>query len=137
MLIENINLKDYNLDNLNMLRNKSWVNDYGFNKAIELAQDPTGSLRGYFQYEKSHKDLWDLCFGVMPSCSEQAGWKYLDLPADTSEFITWVFNKVTGDFFINGKRPEMNEMPYKKLYPVWRYFAYPKERNQEFVPVKL
>ena len=73
----------------------------------------------------------------MPTSSEQAAWKYLDLPADTSEFIDWVFNKVTHEFFINDQRPEMNQMPYRKLYPLWRYFAYPQERKQDYKPQKI
>ncbi len=129
MLSPNIDIKAYNLDNLHLLGSKNWVKDYGFNKAIELSQCPDGSLRGYFVCEKSHKSLWDLGLGVMPKCSEQAAWQYLDLPPDISEFIEWVYNRVTREFFVSGQRPDMNQMPYRKLYPIWRYYAYPDERK--------
>ncbi len=125
----NINLSDYNLENLDLLGSKDWVQDYGFNKAIETSQCPDGSLRNYFVREKSHKSLWDLGLGVMPTRSEQAAWKYLDLPPDITEFIEWVYNKVTPDFFINNQRPHMDNMPYRKLYKIWRYTSYPQERK--------
>ncbi len=133
----NIKLSDYNQENFALLGKRDWVKDYGFNKAIELAQCPDGSLRNYFVYEKSHKSLWDLGFGVMPERSELAAWRYLDLPPDSTQFIEWVYNNVTDEFFINGERPNMDDMPYLKLYKLWRYYTYTDERKEGEKALKI
>ena len=128
MKSENINLKNYNLDNLNKLAQKTWVYDYGFNKTCDTAEAPDGSKQGQLKQEKTGKSLWKLL--TEESNTTQEALKYLDLPPDIPDFIDWVRNDVTRPVFYNTDRPSMKTMPYKKLYKIWREYAYLQERQE-------
>lgn len=125
--------------NFQSLTKKDWVTDYGLRKALEA--DP-GTMRfggqvvgsgredivEYWQREKDHYQLWELLLYVGSHTVPQT-LAYFDLPADTAEFLRWVYNKVSHEQrehvegmaqgFASGF-DQMNYFPYSELYPIWQ-----------------
>ena len=127
------------MHNFQSLTRKDWVTDYGFRKA--LTADPgtmkfAGQIVGpgrrdiveYWQREKSHYPLWELLL-YMGSHTAPQTLAYFDLPADTVEFVRWVYNEVSHEErerveemvqgFASGF-DQMNFFPYAELYAVWQ-----------------
>lgn len=100
-----------NLDNLMLLGKKTWVHDYGLMKVIE---EKSSAGADYYKYEQKHRPLWDLL--TYMDSTNLAVINYYDLPKDTLQFLSWVYNKVNQDYFKNGKKPPTNKLPFKKLY---------------------
>jgi hypothetical protein len=127
------------MHNFQSLTKKDWVTDYGFRKALEA--DPgtmtIGNIvreRGrkdivqYWQHEKSDYRLWELlCY--MGGHTVPQTLAYFDLPADTVEFLRWVYNHVAHEERdrvkemvpgFGGGFDQMNFFPYAELYPIWQ-----------------
>jgi hypothetical protein len=121
--------ENINLNNLSLLGKKARLNDAEFNISFELAQAPDESLRDYFKSENCARELWELCCDV-PASSKQAFLKYLELPEDTVDFISWIFNYAAEYYFVSDKYLDMNNIPYPELYRVWKYFGDRKERKK-------
>ncbi|QKG54855.1 hypothetical protein [Hymenobacter sp. BRD67] len=82
----------------------------------------------YWQREKSHYPLWELLLYMGGHTAPQT-LAYFDLPADTVEFVRWVYNEVSHEErerveemvqgFASGF-DQMNFFPYAELYAVWQ-----------------
>jgi hypothetical protein len=82
----------------------------------------------YWQREKSHYRLWELLLYKGSHTIPQTV-AYLNLPADTAEFLRWVYSEVsheqreqveeTVQSFASGF-DQMNFFPYAELYPIWQ-----------------
>lgn len=127
------------MHNFQSLTKKDWVTDYGFRKALE-ADPGTMTFGGqavgtgrrdiveYWQREKDHYRLWELLL-YMGSHTVPQTVAYFDLPADTAEFLRWVYNEVSHEQreqveemvqgFASGF-DQMNFFPYAELYPIWQ-----------------
>lgn len=104
--------KENNYDNLNLLGKKTWVNDYGLMKAID--SKPGNTESSYYKNQQNHRYLWDLI--TYMDNTKQSVIEHYDFPEDTEKFIIWIFSEVDHNYFRSNKRPDMNNMPFKKLY---------------------
>ncbi|WP_223654115.1 hypothetical protein [Hymenobacter psoromatis] len=127
------------MHNFQSLPKKDWVTDYGFRKALE-ADPGTMTFGGaavgkgrkdivpYWQAEKAHYALWELLL-YMGSHTVPQTLAYFDLPADTVDFLRWVYNHVSHEErervqdmmqgFASGF-DQMNFFPYPALYAIWQ-----------------
>ncbi|AMJ64029.1 hypothetical protein [Hymenobacter sp. PAMC 26628] len=125
--------------NFQSITRKDWVTDYGFRKALaanpgtmKFGGQTVGAGRKdvveYWQREKSSYPLWELLLSMGSHTAPQT-LAYFDLPADTVEFVRWVYNEVSHEErervaemvqgFASGF-DQMNFFPYAALYAIWQ-----------------
>ena len=123
------------MHNFRALNTKDWVHDYGFSKALaanpgtitfggQVVSAGRKDVVAYWQREKAHYSLWKLlCYMGRHTVPQTLA--YFDLPADTVEFVRWVYNHVSYEDsdLVAGQMPDyegqMNLFPYAQLYDIW------------------
>lgn len=100
------------------LPTKTWVTDLGFRKCL----DGVGGerYRGYYyQQNKSDMTLLDLVQYQDEEARERT-LAYFELPADTIEFLQWVFGWVAYIEPLPAGVERQHVLPYALLYPIYR-----------------
>jgi len=112
--------KDFRpLNRWHRLNTNSWIFDFGL---IRKWNDETGH-GDYFVTDKGNKEGWDFLLYAGEE-DVKIFLEHYQLPADTQEFLKWVWNWVAagddwkGDNTIT--RGQMNFFPYKLLYDGWK-----------------
>ncbi len=121
--------------NFQSLPTHDWVTDYGFRRHMNQSFS-RGDLGDYYQREKSHKSLLEL-IKYQSDTARVKTLEYFDLPADTREFLDWVYMWAAYQDDLPEGVHQDDIFPYAQLYTLWQRERGPRSRNVLVYPDRI